>query len=202
MPFIFVRSSANGEIYIDCNCDEWSEMAESIERILSPARQLQVDLPKSPGCLISTIRPHDEVLHKLAQVDFNVVASNTVGETTVSTLARRGPDPGVPNISNAIYVRNSMNMDEFQVNRVAKKAYFNKQTYIDCNGNGRLAREMPDMPELQTVAQNANQENLFSTPQPPYVVLDALEARGFRVVEAKTEVDGVTTVWTLRHPMA
>lgn len=130
MPFIFVRSSANGEIYIDCNCDEWSEMAERIERILSPARQHQVDLSKSPGCLIHTIRPHDEVLHQLVQVEFNVVASNTVGETTVSTLARRGPDPGVPNISNSIFVRNSMNMDEFQVNRVAKKAYVNKQTII------------------------------------------------------------------------
>lgn len=58
------------------------------------------------------------------------------------------------------------------------------------------------MPELQVVTENANQANLFSTPQPPYVVLDALEARELRVVEANTEVDGVTTVWTLRSPMA
>ena len=185
MPYMFVRSlngdalpdeyHPNGEdtkTYTDCNCSD--QMAQTIQRELHPV-SLVVSEPRSPGYLFSTNQPPGVVLLKLNNLAFVTVATNTVGVTTVSTLDQGHLQPFAPNPALDIFVRNSMIIEEFQagenrLNRVAKKAYVNTQTYIDCNGNGRLAREMPDMPELQPVAENANQANLFSTPKPPYVV--------------------------------
>lgn len=205
LPDEYRPNGEDTETYIDFNCSD--HMAQTIQMELHPV-SLVVDEPRSPGYLFSTNQPPGIVLLKLNNLAFVTVATNTVGVTTVSTLGQGQIQPFAPNPAALdIFVRNSMIMEEFQVgenrlNRVAKKAFINTQTCIDCNGNGRLAWEIPNMRELQPVTDHVNQANLFSTPKPPYVVLDALEARGFRVVEAKTEVDGVTTVWTLRRPMA
>lgn len=83
--------------------------------------------------------------------------------------------------------------------RVAEDAYRDTETYIDSNvqWTDREFRSLGTHPSQLTVFGGGRSR--LSTSYPPCAVLDMLHALGFPVIAANTDLDGVTTEWTLRN---